>query len=224
LNSNQSNASQTTAHPQIKFPNSPWELLLVLRLACAKHKIHMTTLSVRDMQNRVAFTVRTIRRRGPFPKKWMIMRLLISPAFPLLRIGLNRLLPEKKDVQKEDVEKETVAKEDVITLVMRTSGPHLLTEKMQMQTGTLLCLGLSLPHQSTTLLWGVIAKFKTDAPNTSALNRRNLDASIARSIRTISMKSFTVKNKLTGGMGQYANRVVTVELLDISALGASNLQ
>jgi hypothetical protein len=105
--------------------------------------------------------------------------------------------------------------------VMRTSGLLLPTEKMQMRTGT---PGLSLPHQSMTLPWAVIAKSKTDALNTSALNRRNLDASIARSIRTSSTKSSTAKNKLMGGMGRYVNRVVTVELLAISALGASNLQ
>ena len=192
------------------------------------------------MQKVDAFTVRTIRRREPFPKKRLIMRLLISPAFPSLRIGLHRLLPEKKemsdrnlgkkdvrekDVEKEDVREKDVAKETtkkaVMTLVMRTSGPHLLTEKMQMRIGM---LGLSLQHQSMTPLWAVTAKSKTDAPNTSALNRPNLDASTARSIRISSMKSSTAKNKLTVGMGQYVNRVVTVELLAISALGASNPQ
>jgi hypothetical protein len=200
----------------------------VLPLACAKHKIHMTTLSARDMQKVDAFTARTIRKREPFPKKRMIMRLLVLPAFLSLRIELHRLLPEKKEksnknVGKKDVEKETM-KEDVMTLVMKTSGPHLLTKKMQMRTETPLCPGLFLPHKSTMLLWGVTAKSKTDAPNTSALNRRSLDASTARSIRISSMKSSTAKNKLTAGMGQYVNRVVTVELLAISALGASNPQ
>ena len=197
------------------------------------------------MQKVDAFTVRTIRRREPFPKKRMIMKLLISPAFPSLRIELHRLLPEKKEMSKEsvgkkdvgdkgNVEKEDVAmkdmamkdavKKDVTTLVMRTSGPHLLIEKMQMRTETLLYPGLCLPHKSTTLLLAVTAKSKTEAPNTSALNRRSLDASTARSIRTSSMKSSTAKNKLTVGMGPYVNRVVTAELLAISALGASNLQ
>jgi hypothetical protein len=171
------------------------------------------------MQKVDAFTVRTIRRREPFPKKRMIMKLLIFLAFPSLRIEVHRLLPEKKEMSNKNV-----GEKDVMTLAMRTSGPHLLTEKMQMRTETLLCPGLCLPHKSTTLLLAVTAKSETDALNTSALKRRNLDASTARSIRTSSTKSFTAKNRLTVGMGQYVNRVVTVGLLAISALGASNLQ
>jgi hypothetical protein len=128
---------------------------------------------------------------------------------------------EKGDVEMKDVEKKDAAMKDVMTLVMRTSGPHLLTEKMQVRTGT---QWLSLPHQSTTLLWVVTAKSKIETPNTSALNRRNLDASTARSIRTGSTKSSIARNKPTVGMGQYVNRVATVELQAISALDASNRQ